>query len=160
VFSNIQSNETPADSSSPDNNENAEEDIQAYMNRLLNRSASTTQPEQASPTLPVAGAPVAQTEQPKPREVVQVLSEEEFVPTHKATRPENYDTLREIANTTSRTAIEHSTKNVKKGGLLKVVLAFVLFTFAAAAYLMMSGVLDDSVKENPSEATVQQTVDK
>lgn len=159
VFANMQnaSEEAPV-AEQPEGN--ADDDIQAYMNRLLNRSDSPEAQSQPVPVAPVVGVPPHQVQEQQPVEEVKPLSADEFVPTHKATRPENYDTLREIANTTSRTAIETSSKNEKKGGLLKLVLALVLFSFAGAAYLFMTGTLDKSSDEKPTETTVQQPVDK
>ena len=89
--------------------EESDEDIQAYMDRLLNRA-----PKGPSES-PAFVAPPSMQSEPEPvqAEPVVPLSPEEFVPTHKASRPANYDTLREIANSSSRAAIQQSTSRTK-----------------------------------------------
>lgn len=79
------------------------DDIEAYMNKLLNR------PNEAATAAAEKAAVEEQLEAEEARtNVPSVLSEEEFVPRQKAKRLEDFDTLREIANTCSRTAIRDS----------------------------------------------------
>ena len=127
VFANIQNASETAPPPASSAGENAEDDIQAYMNRLLNRT--TTDSDSNSPTAVPAATPTA-VEKKEPQ---QVLSAEEFVPSHKATRPENYDTLREIANTSSRTAVQQSSRRAQMNSIL-----FKIFCFLAV--LLGSGV--------------------
>ncbi len=111
--------ETPTSTQQPAPGAGAEDDIQAYMDRLLNR---TTAPAAPSPISAPSGdaAPAATTPEQDPADTV--LSAEEFVPTHRASRPENYDKLREIANSSSRNAVRNSSIKAKKQSfLLKVV---------------------------------------
>jgi hypothetical protein len=100
----------------------AEDDIQAYMDRLLNR---TTAPATASPASESSEeVPATAAVKPKQETVPAVLSAEEFVPSHKASRPENYDKLREIANSSSRNAVRNSSVKAKKQSfLLKVTVS-------------------------------------
>ena len=114
---------------------NAEDDIQAYMNRLLNRTGSdaTTTPAAASPIV-VGAQPTAAVEK---EEASKPLSAEEFVPSHKPSRPENYDTLREIANTSSRTAVHQSTRrNMQEGIVLTIFCIFVVLLASGVALWM------------------------
>ena len=93
------------------------DDIQAYMNRLLNRGSA-----EGTPVPEPVVAPVAVEEQV---EVVVPLSPEEFVPNHKATRPANYESLREIANTSNRAALELSATKASSGSsLLRLLISF------------------------------------
>ncbi|QEG24559.1 ribonuclease E domain-containing protein [Mariniblastus fucicola] len=136
VFANMQNaaagkSQTAVEPTAATTGGNAEDDIQAYMNRLLNRAKPEPEPAiqtgtetEATPE-PVVEAPV----------VPGVLSAEEFVPTHKASRPENYDTLREIANSSSRSAIRQSTRKAQKESILiKVIACLVSLIFAGIAF--------------------------
>lgn len=128
----------------------AEDDIQAYMNKLLNRSApepkpaaaaasetetvtetvtqtatateTATESETVSPYNPM---PVVESDEPPA-----MLSPEEFVPSHKPSRPQNYDKLREIANTSSRSAIDRSHRRAQKESVAMKIL------FAAIAMIL------------------------
>ena len=138
VFANVQP--TSAAPEAGDTGSEADDDIQAYMNSLLNRAAP--EPQTASPA-PTTEAPietkiqpssfVSPPAQPEAEEVQAVLSAEEFVPSHKPSRPQNYDTLREIANTSSRSAIHSSNKRAKKESVsMKIVFGLIALLLAGA----------------------------
>ena len=114
----------------------AEDDIQAYMNRLLNRTDGDSQPAATTESPAVAAtenvfvdtnfdASVAK------EEPVSLLSAEEFIPNHKATRPKNYDALREIANTSSRSAIRRSNERERKGSTMFRLICLAVSLLAA-----------------------------
>jgi hypothetical protein len=116
VFANMNNETESAGTQGNGASAGGDDDIQAYMNRLLNRTQPTAQQAAAEQAVAEPQEEIVLTQ-----ETPQVLSAEEFKPTHKAIRPENYDTLREIANTSSRTAIRQSTKRANKQSfLLKV----------------------------------------
>ena len=138
VFADVQP--TSAAPEAGDTGSEADDDIQAYMNSLLNRAAP--EPQTASPA-PTTEAPietkiqpssfVSPPAQPEAEEVQAVLSAEEFVPSHKPSRPQNYDTLREIANTSSRSAIHSSNKRAKKESVsMKIVFGLIALLLAGA----------------------------
>ena len=126
-----------------------EDDIQAYMNRLLNRGGEEVAPkveatdEEDQPPVPVAPvmpAPIGS----KAEEEEAVLTPEEFVPKVKAQRVDSFDTLREIANQSSRNAIQHSVKRsekesrqVKTGLFIASVLGTILFFLFGLKFAMM-----------------------
>ena len=121
----------------------AEDDIQAYMNQLLNRAKPDSAPVTGTNSL--ANTPLAPKVVEK-KEIPKVLSEEEFVPTHKATRPENYDSLREIANTSTRTAVNRSNREARKAHVIfKLVCGLIALCLAGAAFCFgqnaISGIL-------------------
>jgi len=126
----------------------AEDDIQAYMNRLLNKTgdeAQATPTDAGTATAAVATPPAptvnVYTETAAAAETVPEpvapLSADEFVPNHKASRPKNYDALREIANTSSRSAVRRSNEKEKKENTLyrliclgvSLLVAAVMFCF-------------------------------
>ena len=107
------------------------DDIKAYMDRLLNRTGTEQPATPVSDETSVAPAAV-ETSAPQPVEQQPVLSAEEFVPNHVASRPENYDKLREIANTSSRSAIRNSSnKGMKASTLVKMILCPIAIVIAA-----------------------------
>jgi hypothetical protein len=107
------------------------DDIQAYMNRLLNRSSDEEVAQQKQETLEQekVEAELAKKEPPK------VLSEEEFVPRQKARRVEDFDTLREIANSSSRSDILASNaRSIKDSVQTKTGLFIATVVGSAGAY--------------------------
>lgn len=136
VFANMQNAPAGQGQNGTESVGNAEDDIQAYMNRLLNRPTAMVEPVPPTPEeVQEAEAVALQVSKSK-----EMLSAEEFVPSHKPSRPENYDTLREIANTCSRTAIHQSCRKAQKenamlkiiAGLVSLILAGVAFFFGLA----------------------------
>ena len=104
-----------------------EDDIQAYMDRLLNRK-SADEVQAAAVAEQEEAAAVAAAPKPEP---MKVLSAEEFVPTHRAARHESFEDLREIANSSSRTAIRESTSKARTESVIVKASLFVL-SFAGA----------------------------
>ena len=143
VFSGANNATVEAPAAADSGGGDAEDDIQAYMNQLLNRAKPDSAPVVG--TCSLANTPLAPKVVEK-KEIPKVLSEEEFVPTHKATRPENYDSLREIANTSSRTAVNHSNRRAKKAHVMfKLISGLIALCLAGAAFWLgqhaMSGIL-------------------
>ena len=132
AFSNAQQTEATRDAGQP--GEDSNEDIQAYMDRLLNRAPNGPK---ESPVLVTEPAKETPAELVKPEPVVP-LSREEFVPNHKASRLANYDTLREIANNSSRAAIQQSTIKAKSGSIQFRLIAFVFSVIAAIVTFCLS----------------------
>ena len=103
----------------------AEDDIQAYMDKLLNRSAPVVERPTEQEVEAAAAAEATA------REPAKVLSPEEFVPTHKAARHESFNDLREIANSSSRSAIRVSTSKARTESII-VKSSLFLLSFAGA----------------------------
>ncbi len=131
VFANMQRSPQKQAATGASKSGEADDDIQAYMDRLLNRAGTTS--ERASDQSLEINNQVLQA--PAPVEPSAVLSAEEFVPSHRPTRPENYDTLREIANSSSRNAVRQCTSKARKESIvLKAVACLVSLVCAAVTF--------------------------
>ena len=131
VFANIPGAKEERSAPVADQPTESTDDIKAYMDRLLNRTGTEQSATPVIAETSVAPATV-ETSAPQPVEQQPVLSAEEFIPNHVASRPENYDKLREIANTSSRTAIRNSSKKgVKASTIVKMILCPIAIVIAA-----------------------------
>lgn len=111
----------------PPSEDQSEPDVEDYMSQLLNRMRG--------------GAPEAKpkpVQQPKPEKVepeelaitppVNPLRPEEFVPKRKATKIESFDAMRELANSSARSAVMQSEEGRRKAlGYLQVGIAVASF---------------------------------
>ena len=116
----------------PRNEEDSDEaDVEDYMSQLLSRMRG------GAPSQPVAKQekktePDPPPVQPKPQTPAKLLKPEEFVPSQKAAKIESLGAMRELANSTARSAVKSSEVSRRKA------LAYVQLGIAVAA-LAMSG---------------------
>ncbi len=116
----------------PRNEEDSDEaDVEDYMSQLLSRMRG------GAPSQPVAKQekktePKPAPAQPKPQTPAKLLKPEEFVPRQKAAKIESLGAMRELANSTARSAVKSSEASRRKA------LAYVQLGIAVAA-LAMSG---------------------
>ena len=125
----------------PDNEETSVED---YMAQLLNRmrgDAQAPQPAQAAKPKAEAKPKVAAKPKVEPDTFVppeNPLKPEEFVPQKRAEPLKSFGAMRELANSTTRTAIKHSELSRRKA-LGTAQIAIGIASFAMSLYYLLLG---------------------
>jgi hypothetical protein len=105
-------------------------DVEDYMSQLLSRMRGGEEPK---PSLKAATPKQQPKQEKKPIAApIDLLKPEEFVPKQRAEKLESLSAMRELANSTARTAVESSQKSVRQET------AYVQLGIAVAA-LIMSG---------------------
>lgn len=103
-------------------------DVQDYMAQLLNRMrGGEEQPAEegnsSTPSKPAATTSVTMQVPSSPQaeqddQPVDLLTAEEFVPKQKGRVPQSYDAMREIANSSARSAVRKSDQSQQKVGMM------------------------------------------
>ncbi len=122
----------PEPEPAPTTNGDSESDVEDYMSQLLSRMRGGAAPTPAAPVQPKQPVvkPEAKTPSVDPASIIEPLKPEEFKPSRKAKPIESLSAMRELANTTARSAV-HSSEIQRLRAL-----AFVQFGIAVASLVM------------------------
>jgi hypothetical protein len=131
-------NSSPAEPTSPasetisaESTEPQTDCVEDYMTKLLARmqvspdgiSESKAKTPTQNQTTPAA-SPVPKEPFSNVQVGTDLMTPEEFVPKQRAAKPQSFETMREIANTTARTAVAYSDLDRKKArGLMQMIIA-------------------------------------
>ena len=121
------------------NESGSEDDVQDYMSQLLTRMRGGAPASQEKP-VPQAKkpAPVAKTQDIVISPSKNPLKPEEFVPKRKATKIDSFEAMRELANSSARSAVRQSQELQRKTlGYLQGGIAFASFAMSVY-YLIIS----------------------
>ena len=116
-----------------------EGDVEDYMSQLLSRmrGGEPAQPKAAAPTVQAKPEPAMSAEpveaRPEPQEL---LTPEEFKPKAKAVKPKSFEAMRELANSSARTAVQKSDRARKKT-LSYVQAGIAVGSFVLSAYYLV-----------------------
>ena len=127
----------------------AEEDVNDYMSQLLSRMRGDEPSSQAPAVAPVAAKPTAEVQQPEEKEVfvppVNPLTEKDFKPKQKAKQIGSLSAMRELANSTARSAVKKSEDERRKAlGYLQLGIAGASFVMAGYYLLVASQAFFDT----------------
>jgi hypothetical protein len=135
--------EEPTESESAGDEDNSVED---YMSQLLNRMRGGDDAEETEGKKSEAAKPAPKKEVAAKTEIVETaeveqpqktLTAEQFVPKEKAVRMKSFDSLREIANNSNRSAIQDHLANQRKVSTqTKLQLALISLGFGILFFLM------------------------
>ncbi len=119
-----------------------EEDVEDYMNQLLNRMRGGKPAEEKPKAAPAAVAKPEVAEEEKAEEFVppaDPLKPEEFIPKQKATKLKSLDAMRELANTSARKAVRRSEEDARLKALGNVQIGIAIASFLMAIYFFFVG---------------------
>ena len=141
--------ETPAPAVEPepissvdDSSGGGEEDVEDYMNQLLNRMRGGKPAEEKPRAAPAAVAKPEVDEEEKAEDFVppaDPLKPEEFIPKQKATKLKSLDAMRELANTSARKAVRRSEEDARLKALGNVQIGIAIASFLMAIYFFFVG---------------------
>ncbi|MEL7497254.1 MAG: hypothetical protein AAFN77_06555 [Planctomycetota bacterium] len=123
--------------------EDVEEDVDSYMNKLLTRMRGGAEPEKKAvkPQKPQAKE---ETKEPEFVAPLDPLKPEEFIPKEKAKPIQSLGAMRELANNTARSAIQKSEHDRRKAlGTLQIAIGVISFFMSLYYFLIGTKALGD-----------------
>jgi len=132
---------TESESSGGDDDGSVEDYMSKLLNRMRSGEESDSSKEDSASLKPAPKQKVAEktviAETAAPEKPQQTLTAEQFVPKQKAVRMKSFDSLREIANSSNRIAIQDHLANQRKVSTqTKLQLALIGFGFGILFFLM------------------------